>query len=155
MQARTKRHRLALAIGLWLIATALSVDAQNGLEARPTAPCLEYEPKVVALAGVVKRVVAPGPPNYESIARGDAKETIWVLHLERPVCVGADPANEANSAEPNVQELQLIVDYGAYRGLLGRRVTVTSQLTHATTGHHHTAVLLAVESMKLAPKASR
>ena len=121
--------------------------------------CLEYEPKVVALTGVVKRAVFPGPPNYESVARGDAVEKIWVLHLKRKICVLADSTNEINKREEGLRDLQLIVgdanDYGKYKLLLGRRVTVTGQLTHAITGHHHTAVLLAIEGMKFTPKTSQ
>jgi hypothetical protein len=117
--------------------------------------CLAYEPRVVTLTGVVKRTVAPGPPNYESVAKGDRAETIWVLHLSEAVCVDADPTNESNTAETGVRDLQLIVDdYARYTSLLGKRVMVNGQLTHATTGHHHTAVLLAVEQMKRAPKAN-
>ena len=121
--------------------------------------CLEYEPKVVALTGVIKRAVFPGPPNYENVARGDTPEEVWVLHLTRKVCVAADSTNEINTHEERLQNLQLIVgdasDYRKYKSLLGRRVTVTGQLTHAITGHHHTAVLLAIEGMKYTSKTSQ
>ncbi|HEX3131724.1 MAG TPA: DUF4431 domain-containing protein [Thermoanaerobaculia bacterium] len=144
-------------LALLFVAASVSGFVGIGAAARSgQAPpvCLGYEPKVVALTGVVKRVIAPGPPNYESVAKGDQAETIWVLHVEQPICVEADPTNESNSSESGVTDLQLIIsNYGRYRSLLGKRVEVSGQLTHATTGHHHTAVLLAVEQMRLAPKA--
>jgi len=113
-------------------------------------PCLKYEPDVVAMQGMVKRVVFPGPPNYESVKKGDKPEPYWVLFLPKVICVQGDPKDEFNSeTEKNVQSLQLMdVAYKKDRGLLGKSVVVKGTLMHSYTGHHHTPVLIQVKSIE-------
>jgi len=41
----------------------------------------------VKLAGKVLREVYPGRPNFESVKKGDEKETGWFLIFEKPICV--------------------------------------------------------------------
>jgi hypothetical protein len=117
-------------------------------------PCLKYEPEVVELKGKVKRVVFPGPPNYESVKAGDQPEPYYVLSLSKVVCVQGDPKDEINSeTEKDIKSMQLMItDYKKYRPLLGKNVTVKGQLMHSHTGHHHTKVLVQVESMEQSPK---
>ncbi len=109
--------------------------------------CLSYEPATVTLNGKITRKTFAGPPNYESIKKGDAPETYWILQLAKPVCVnGEEP-------EKNVSDIQLVLSekqYAQYEGLLGKRVFVTGTLFHAETGHHHTDVLLKVRGIKVA-----
>lgn len=116
-------------------------------------PCLKYEPAVVELKGKVKRVVFPGPPNYESVKAGDEPEPYYVLFLPKGVCVQGDPKDEINSeTEKEIKSMQLMInDYKKYRPLLGKNVTVKGQLMHSHTGHHHTKVLVQVESMTATP----
>ena len=108
--------------------------------------CFSYEAEGVQLTGTISKKTFPGPPNYESIRRGDEPETYWILHLARPVCTtaGAD-----SDAESGVTDLQLILtpkQYALYKKFVGRkaRVTVTGKLMHAHTGQHHTPVLMEV-----------
>jgi hypothetical protein len=85
----------------------------------------------------------PGRPNYESIASGDAAETIWVLKLNAPVCVRA--TNEINVSEDSETEIQLVLDqgqYNKYSSLLGQSVTIKGKLFHSHAGHHHKRLLL-------------
>jgi hypothetical protein len=108
--------------------------------------CLSYDPAVVKLAGTISKKTFPGPPNYESIRKGDQPETYRVLHLASPICTTASGDNEAESG---VTDLQLILtrkQYALSKKFAGRRVrmTVTGKLSHAITGHHHTPVLLEV-----------
>lgn len=118
-------------------------------------PCLKYEPEVVELHGMVKRVVFPGPPNYESVKKGDEPEPYWVLFLPKEACVQGDPKNEFNSeTEKNVRSLQLMdVDYKKDRSLLGKSVIVKGTLMHSYSGHHHTPVLIQVKSIEKAPES--
>jgi hypothetical protein len=119
--------------------------------ARPLAQgCVQYEPDVVTLTGTIKQHTLPGAPNYESVAKGDTPERVWVLHLARRICVAANADSEK---EENVSDLQLVLpdgqkQYRRYRSLLGRRVSVSGTLFHAQTGHHHTKVLLTVSDIK-------
>jgi hypothetical protein len=110
------------------------------------ADCLGYTGPV-ELAGVLARRVFPGPPNYESVARGDRPETAWLLRLDQPACVAADASDATgfNVAVANVREIQLAVtpeQYQRYRDRVGRRVALSGTLFGAETGHHHTPVLL-------------
>lgn len=111
--------------------------------------CLSYDVAGVQLTGTISRKTFPGPPNYESIRRGDEPETYWILHLARPICTTADPDNDA---EGNVNDIQLILtpkQYPLYKKFVGgrARVRVTGKLSHAITGHHHTQVLLEITGM--------
>lgn len=116
-------------------------------EAKPAAACLSYEPDVVSVRGIIREKDFPGPPNYESIARGDRRETSWILALDKAVCVTGKGGDALDEREENVSEMQLVLDsagYAKYRGLLMKPVVVRGTLFHAHTGHHHTRVLLTV-----------
>ena len=112
--------------------------------------CLKYEPAKVHLSGTIARETFPGPPNYESVASGDAAETIWVLRLSKPICTVSSSSDEINEAENDQSELQLVLEpaqYKRYRALVGRRVTATGTLFHAISGHHHKTLLLTTEAL--------
>ena len=145
---------IVLTASLILVLSALTSAAGLGPPRYSQQPCLKYEPRDVELIGLVKRTVFAGPPNYESVRRGDVAEPYWVLQLAQPICVTADPADVTNSKEVRVRDLPLIFDdvhdYAKYESLLRQRAAVTGTLTHAITGHHHTAVMLVVKRMKLA-----
>ena len=110
--------------------------------------CVSYEPETVALKGTIKQHTFAGPPNYESVAKGDRAEQVWVLHLAEPICVSASADWEK---ETGVSELQLVFANGRRqygKSLLGRKVAVDGTLFRAHTGHHHTKVLLTVSGIK-------
>jgi Domain of unknown function (DUF4431) len=116
------------------------------------AQCLEYEPKVVRLSGVIVRETHPGRPNYESIANGDEPETIWVLKLKKAICVSA--SDDINVEADNEKEIQLVLEgeqYKRYLRLLGQRVTVSGKLFHSHTGHHHKTLLLKTNEIRRWP----
>jgi hypothetical protein len=115
--------------------------------------CLQYEPVVVKLTGSLIRRTFLGPPNYESVRKGDRAETSWFLDLPRPVCVDEDKDKaqaDINSARSNVGRIQLVVsqeDYKRYRALMHKRVVATGTLFGEITGHHHTPVLLKLTTL--------
>ena len=133
---RLKTHIRLFTLMLCLINTAAYASAQA---------CLSYDDAGVQLRGKLGRKTFPGPPNYESVRRGDKPETYWILHLAKPICT---TANADDGAESNVTDLQLILspkDYALFKKLLGRKdVLVSGKLMHAITGHHHTPVLMEV-----------
>jgi hypothetical protein len=135
-----KTQARLFALILFLFLPAAYASAQD---------CLSYE-RDVNLTGTISKKTFPGPPNYESIKKGDKPETYWILHLEKPACTTASGDSDA---EPNVTDLQLILtgkQYALYRKYVGGKVTVTvqGQLSHAITGHHHTPVLMEVTGIK-------
>lgn len=112
--------------------------------------CVVSEPDEVSLTGTIRRRTFAGPPGYESVAKGDQPERVWVFRLTKPICVSARGYWE----EKNVSDLQLVFagaqkDYARYRPLLGRRVTIKGSLFRAQTGHHHTNVLLTVSRISV------
>lgn len=112
----------------------------------PTRTVFTYTGRV-ELAGVLARRTYPGPPNYESVARGARPETTWLLRLDRPACVAADASDTTgfNVAVASVREVQLAVtpeQFRRYRGRVGQRVALSGALFGAHTGHHRTPVLL-------------
>ncbi|MBI5492902.1 MAG: DUF4431 domain-containing protein [Deltaproteobacteria bacterium] len=114
--------------------------------------CFSYEPTKVTLTGTIIVKTFPGPPEFESIEKGDRPETYWILKIKRPVCVNGDPKDEVNlETEKNVQDMQLVLSigkYARYKHLVTKQVVVDGTLFHAITGHHHTKVLLEVTSIK-------
>jgi hypothetical protein len=131
-----------LLLALLVTLPALSTEA--------TEQCITYEPNTINLYGRITRKVFAGPPNYENVAKGDEAEQVWVLRLNRPVCVAASAQWEA---EANVSEIQLVFgegssQYNKYESLLGKKVVAKGRLFHAHTGHHHAKVLLTVRSIK-------
>lgn len=135
-------------VGLILVATGIECRAQ----VEPVG-CLSYEPTVVALHGVLTRETFPGPPNYESIRKGDRAETSWLLKLDSPICVNEDKSDpDLNPGRKNVRKVQLVLNpegYEKYKALLGKKVVASGTLFGAHTGHHHTPVLLTVADLEL------
>ena len=139
MNLQPYRHLLALVLTLFALSACASAQG-----------CLPYETDGVRLTGTITKMTFPGPPNYESIRKGDTPETSWVLHLRKPICTTASTDNDA---EKSVTDLQLILtarQYTIYKKFVGRKtsVTITGKLTHAMTGHHHTPVLMDVTRIK-------
>jgi Domain of unknown function (DUF4431) len=134
-----------------------SIPAKNPREtatATEVSGCLDYgygngQP-IQTLKGVIEKETFPGPPNYESVEKGDKPETYWIFNLDVPICTSG--ADQRGSSENNVRKLQLLfaqVDmYKTYRSQLGRPVTVTGSLEHAFSGHHHTDVMLQVTKIE-------
>lgn len=75
-------------LGLAVIASC-SAPCLGGTDGETA--CLAYGPSLVTLKGVLTRRTFPGPPNYESIRKGDRPETYWLIELAQPICVNADP----------------------------------------------------------------
>ena len=117
--------------------------------------CLSYVPSVSVLSGVINNADFPGPPNYESIAKGDKRETFWILKLDRSVCVSNKGNDLTNIAESGMVQMQLVLSakqYELYRDVLSKSVVVRGTLFHSHTGHHHTPVLISVQSIELLSK---
>jgi len=108
------------------------------------ADCLSYSGRV-QVTGTLVRIVFAGPPNYESVARGDQAEPQFVIQLDKPVCVKADPTNDFAVFVPSIRDIMLMLNppqFGQLRSRLGTRVMLSGGLMAAETGHHHTPVML-------------
>jgi hypothetical protein len=115
--------------------------------------CLEYGP-TVSLTGTLRSEVFPGPPNYESIKRGDRKERAIILTLATRACTTGNDPQGFDVPESGIREMQLVVTKDTHwktvRRLMGKRAIVTGTLFHAHTGHHRTKVLIDVASIRAA-----
>lgn len=123
------------------IRTPLPVTERSG--------CLTYQ-DTVEVRGILRREIHPGPPNYESVAGGDAEETGFYVHLAETVCTLATRGSPDPGEEPldSVRRVQLVLDsvgYARLRPQLDHQVTVRGTLFSAFTGHHHAPLLLQVE----------
>jgi len=108
---------------------------------------LRYEPDTVAITGLLVRKTFPGPPNYESIAKGDTPETGFYLELALSICTTASSDSDVHPATEGVHLVQLVLDQPGYdrlRPRLGQKVTVRGTLFAPNTGHHHAPLLLKV-----------
>src|SRR5260221_12969029 len=124
---------------------AIRPEAQNN-------EWLTYEPTVVELKGRLVVKTYFGPPNYGENPKTDSKEELPVLALSKPVNVRGNPDPDAGYERISVEhirEMELVLAIPHER-LIGKEVLVKGTLFHAFTGHHHTDVLMDVQSISLA-----
>jgi len=114
------------------------------------AGCLRFSPAESELSGSLEARTYPGPPNYEDIAEGDRAERAFVLKLDEPACVDADPKSETNSADQaGIREVHIRWFGGDLASLVGKRVVVRGQLATATIAHDRTAVVMDVTAARV------
>ena len=77
---RNHLRRICIAVTTGIIAVVAS--SAVGSE------CLRYD-EIVKVTGELNAETHAGPPNYTSIAKGDAPEKIWVLRTDNEVCTVA------------------------------------------------------------------
>jgi len=139
-----------------IIAVIILIWAKSATgQSTPQSQCLSYEPAVVTLSGTVVRKTFPGPPNYESVKKGDRPETSWFLDLPETVCVNESQTEpNLNPKQNGIHEIQLVLKPEQYqhKGMVGRKVLATGTLFGEHTGHHHTPVLLMVSTLDEPPK---
>ncbi|ENN6350596.1 DUF4431 domain-containing protein [Providencia rettgeri] len=120
--------------------------AGNGSAISSPKECYK-EGQQVSLSGELRKTVFPGAPNYESVELGDKPETYWVLNTENSLSCVTGAANWGRK-----DQFQLIVDgdfYNKNSELLDQNVLVTGNLVYSMTGHHHTPVMIRVQSIKM------
>ena len=133
---RSCLSRSVIVVIAWLGAvasTAAQLREQVSAESRET------------FCGVVVEKTFPGPPNYESISRGDKAETYRFLRIVLP-CQD-DPAANAELVQLHFkQSVQSRIE----RSVRGCTLRIVGTLFSAESGHHHTPLVLAVEDVELA-----
>ncbi len=141
--------------GIIAVIMFISIPSSVG-QSTTRSQCLSYEPAVVTLSGTLVRKTFPGPPNYESVKKGDRPETSWLLDLPESVCVNEDKTDpDLNPKQSGIHEIQLVLQteqYQQHKGMVGRKVLATGTLFGKHTGHHHTPVLLTIRKLDEPPK---
>lgn len=146
------KFRTATSWSSTLVFILLLVHANAQGVQKTDGSCLNYELGIVTLRGKLER------RTFTNVS--GVRETHYILKLDKPICVNADPNNEYNQQQKNISELQLVPFEGVTlrvsgaRALLNRRVVASGVLFGAHTQHHFTKVLLSVKEIKAAGKPS-
>jgi hypothetical protein len=111
------------------------------------AAALHYEPTVVDLTGRVVLEEYFGPPCFGDKPTTDSKGLILVL--DASVSVEGIPGDLINITYPDVRRVQVVrgADDRPFSPYKGMHVMVSGTLYGRHTTHHHTDVLLSVQSI--------
>lgn len=113
--------------------------------------CLDYGP-TVTLTGTLRSQVFAGPPNFESLKRGDRKETALILSLTTPNCVVGRNPKDLEISVAGIRKMQLVVTNDTHwktiRRLKGKRAVVSGTLFYRHSGFHQTKVLIGVTGIR-------
>lgn len=111
------------------------------------APCFPYGPATVELSGKVVLETFWGPPNYGEDPKSDSRETQALLVLDHPICVAAG-SGEDEPPEQQQTKITLVPQNGEkLAAFANQRARVVGALFHAFDGHHHTPLLVEIESI--------
>jgi hypothetical protein len=126
--------------------------------ARPGAAdsCYHYRPASVALTGRLIQRTLPGPPNYQSIARGDRPQVVDLLILDAPICTIPDykdsPNTDAFQGQDTIQVRRAESTWREVRRLSGQRVVVKGTLAEWALGPDRTPVVIDPTEVRSLPK---
>lgn len=102
----------------------------------------------VTLAGELTLRSFAGPPNYESVDRGDAEEHALILELPRRICFYdgefADGSERFDRVHVYATDKRLAETLHA---AVGQKVTVAGEAMGAHTAHHRAPMVLLVRSV--------
>jgi len=133
-----------------LLVSSLFVLAAAGAHtpARPGVAdsCYHYRPAAVSLTGRLIQRTLPGPPNYQSIARGDRPQVVDLLILDAPICTIPDykdsPNTDAFQGQDTIQVRRAESTWREVRRLSGKRVVVKGTLAEWALGPDRTPVVI-------------
>ena len=123
---------------------------------RPVADsCHHYRPAPVSLTGHLVQRRLPGPPHYDSFARGDRPVMVDFLILDAPICTIGDykdsPNSDAFQGQDTIQVRRAESTWRDVRRLTGRRVVVTGTLSEWALGPDRTPVVIDPTEVRLLP----
>ena len=137
---------------VFLLAAGAPGPARPGL----ADSCYHYRPASVALTGRLIQRTLPGPPNYESIARGDRPQVVDLLILDTPICTIADyqdsPNTDAFQGQDTIQVRRAESTWREVRRLSGHRVVVAGTLAEWALGPDRTPVVIDATEVHSVPK---
>lgn len=103
----------------------------------------------VSFEGRLERRIFAGPPNYDSIRRGDRPEPAYILTLDRRICI--DDGGQFADLNNRFNQIQLFSGNGRLtarlRAGVGHRVRITSDGFAANTGHHHASLVVDIRTL--------
>ena len=105
----------------------------------------------VSFEGRLERRIFAGPPNYDSIRRGDRPEPVYILTLDRRTCI--DDGGQFADLNNRFNRVQLFSGNGRLnarlRAAVGHRVRVTGDGFAAQTGHHHADLVVDLRTLNV------
>ncbi|WP_116807285.1 DUF4431 domain-containing protein [Steroidobacter cummioxidans] len=101
--------------------------------------CLQYGP--LQIPGTIVRQTYAGPPDYESVTKGDEPRVIWILQLEQRTCVDANRQYPREIIQLEIELALAPEQYQQYRSLLGQKVLVTGELRHGGANYQKRLVI--------------
>jgi hypothetical protein len=134
------------------ITLALACCSPSPAQSPEPDACLKLTPEnsQATFSGLLTEQIFAGPPNYVSIARGDAEEHAFILELPRRAC--ADDGDFIEASEP-FDRVQLSSEDASLIDVLsaavGRNVTVRGEAFGSHTGHHHAPLVMMVEEVSV------
>src|SRR5260370_34031182 len=118
--------------------------------------CYHYRPAPVSLTGRLIQRTLPGPPNYQSFARGDRPQVVDLLILDAPICTIPDykdsPNTDAFQGQDTIQVRRAASTWREVRRLTGRREVVTGTLAEWALGPDRTPVVIDPTEARPAPQ---
>lgn len=97
--------------------------------------CVDSTGAEIEISGSVALETFAGPPNFESIEKGDRPETYWILTSQSDICV-------EGYSEPQTR-FQLFSLKGPVK-IEEEEITIRGITMEGHTGHHHTNILIEV-----------
>jgi hypothetical protein len=134
----------------------LLIAAGAGATPPVSDSCYHYRPAPVSLTGRLVQRRMPGPPHYDSFARGDRPEVVDFLILDAPICTIADykgdsPNSDAFQGQDTIQVRRAESTWRDVRRLTGSRVIVTGTLAEWALGPDRTPVVIDPTEVRLLP----
>ncbi len=118
--------------------------------------CYHYRPAPVSLTGRLIQRTLPGPPNYQSFARGDRPQVVDLLILDAPICTIPDykdsPNTDAFQGQDTIQVRRAESTWREVRRLSGQHVVVKGTLAEWALGPDRTPVVIDPTEVRSLPK---
>lgn len=126
-------------------------ESENGSGAQSEAmACQDLsrgEPR--SLTGRLLFAIAPGAPNYTDVQKGDSPEPIYVLQLDRDICLTGDEMADPKDRFNEVQVVPGQIPESALRPMINRTVKLgLYNAMAAENGHHHRPLVAWVDGIE-------
>jgi hypothetical protein len=132
-----------------LVASGVILAASANVAAKP-ADCMDLRTAhaTATVSGVLTVQLFAGPPNYESVAKGDAEEKALILELPRRMCADDGEFIKSSTTFDRVQVSSSVPGLlDVLNASVGRPVTVRGEAFGAHTGHHRAPLVLVAQEV--------
>ena len=100
----------------------------------------------IEIIGTIKLKTFPGAPEYQSIKNGDKEETYFFIESNEKICFAPD--GKFLTSQVELSSVQLVLKSKKIKLESGKKYKISGTTLPSHTGHHHSDVLLEVESVE-------